>query len=189
MMKPRVLTLWAMTALAACHGDSSQAPKPAVAPQARAPAAAAKAGPSLEEQTAGMVEAASQGKGQAAVALKFDLPQRPTLGQPVEIEIALLPHGAADSAAVVVAGSEGVQLAPDQASISFGPLEPSQAYKHSLKVTPTSEGVLFVSLTVTLKMDDVTESRVFSVPLIVGALPPAKTAAVAEPKHPVPAPK
>jgi hypothetical protein len=34
-------------------------------------------------------------------------------------------------------------------------------------VTPTADGVLLLGLTVSLKHDDMTESRAFSIPLIV----------------------
>ena len=49
-------------------------------------------------------------------------------------------------------------------------LEAGQVYRQSIKVTPTADGVLLLGLTVSLKHDDMTESRAFSVPLIVGAL-------------------
>ncbi len=50
---------------------------------------AVKKGPTAAELTAGMVEAASQGKSQWPVQLKFELQQRPTVGQPLEINVAL----------------------------------------------------------------------------------------------------
>ena len=37
-------------------------------------------------------------------------------------------------------------------------------YRQSVKVTPTAEGVLLLGLTVSLKHDEMTESRVFSIP-------------------------
>jgi hypothetical protein len=40
-------------------------------------------------------------------------------------------------------------------------------YHQSIEVTPATEGVLLLGLTVSLKQGDMTDSRVFSIPLIV----------------------
>jgi hypothetical protein len=40
-------------------------------------------------------------------------------------------------------------------------------YRQSVKVTPTADGVLLLGLTVSLKHDEMIESRAFSIPLIV----------------------
>jgi hypothetical protein len=40
-------------------------------------------------------------------------------------------------------------------------------YRQSIQVTPTADGVLLLSLAISLKHDELTESRVFSIPLIV----------------------
>ena len=68
-----------------------------------------------KESTAGMVEAAAQGKSQAPVALKFDLLQRPAVGQQLEVAVALLPQVDAGSGTIDVSGSDGLQLAAGDA--------------------------------------------------------------------------
>ncbi len=145
------------------------------------PAAAARK-PIPQESTAGMVEAATQGKSQAPVALKFDLMQRPAVGQPLEIAIALLPQVAASPATIDVSGSEGLQLASGNEQIEFPSVEAANVYRHSIVVTPGAEGVLFVTLSVRLKHDEMTEARVFSVPIIVGAIVAADEASAVKPK-------
>ena len=182
--------LVALALLSACHRDSEQAPQATAAPKARAPVAA-QHGPSSGELTTGMVEAVSQGKSQAEVALKFDLLQRPTVGQPLEIAIALLPQMHASPVTIAVTGGSGLQVAPGDDQIEIPSVEPTQVYRHSIKVTPTEEGVLFVSLNVSLKHDEVSDSRVFSVPIIVAADQPtaakpagaAKSAGAANPAN------
>jgi hypothetical protein len=184
-MKPKFLTLcalWAIAALGGCHRDSSQSPKPAAAPKARAPVAQ-QHGPTVEAQTAGMVEAASQGKGQAPVALKFDLMQRPIVGQSLEIAIALIPQIAAGPTTIDVTASDGLQVAADDGQIAFPAVEALQVYRHSIKLTPTDEGVRLVTLTVSLKHDEMTDSRVFSVPIIVAAAKAAATTSEGATKH------
>jgi len=160
---------WALLAavlLAACHGEPKQAPEAAPATAASAPAVA-KRGPTPEELTAGMVEAVTIGKSTAPVTIKFDLPQRPSVGKRMEIVIAVLPQIVASSAMVQVAGSEGLQLAPNLAPIEIASLDPTQVYRLSVPVTPTADGVQLLGLNVSLKVDDSAESRTFSVPIIV----------------------
>ena len=166
-----LLTVCVLALLAACHRDSTQPPqsKPTTAPSAPV---ASQRGPSPEEITKDMVEAASQGKSRLPVALKFDLPQRPTVGQPLEIGIAVIPQMPASPAIIEVSGSEGLKIADGSSRLVIPSVEPAQVYRRVIMVTPTAEGVLFVSLTVNLTHDETTDSRGFSVPIIAAA-PPA----------------
>ncbi|HME37698.1 MAG TPA: hypothetical protein VKG63_01950 [Steroidobacteraceae bacterium] len=166
MKTATVLMLCAAAAVGACHKDSGEPPPDVPKPHVAAPVAVKK-GPSAEELTAGMVEAASQGKSLAPVKLKFDLPQRPMLGQELEVSIAVLPQIDASPAGIQVMGGEGltVGLSPNQ--IDLPPLEAGQVYRETFKVTPTVDGVLLLGLTVSLKHDETTDSREFSIPLIV----------------------
>ncbi|HWS66418.1 MAG TPA: hypothetical protein VN325_26945 [Steroidobacteraceae bacterium] len=155
----------AVVLLAACHREPNQAPAVSVAPAAVAPVV--KRGPTPEELTAGMVEAVTVGKSTAPVAVKFELPKRPSVGTRFEIVIAVLPQIAANSAMVQVVGSEGLQLAPNFAPIEIPSLDPTQVYRLSIPVTPTADGVHLLGLSVSLKQDDSAEARSFSVPIIV----------------------
>src|SRR5258708_35717098 len=98
MTTGRMLALVAAVLLAACHGEPKQAPAVTTAPAAAAPVV--KRGQTPEELTAGMVEAVTTGKSAAQVAVKFDLPQRPSGGKRLDIVIAVLPQIAASSAMV-----------------------------------------------------------------------------------------
>jgi hypothetical protein len=165
MNTARALLLCTLLATGACHRDSD-APVPAQpAPRVAAPVAVKK-GPTAQEQTAGMVEAATQGKSQLPVLLKFELPQRPTVGQPMGIDIAVLPQIDAGGADIEIAGGDGLTVSAPT-PIDLHALEAGQVYRQTIQVTPTSEGVLLLGLTVSMKHDEMTESRVFSVPLIV----------------------
>ena len=156
----------AVVLLAACHREPNQAPAVTPASATSAPAAV-KRGPTPEELTAGMVEAVTIGKSTAPVAVKFDLPQRPSVGKRFEIVIAVLPQIAASSAVVQVSASAGLQIAPNLAPIEIPSLDPGQVYRLSIPVTPTVDGVHLLGLSVSLKQDDSAESRSFSVPIIV----------------------
>ena len=159
--------LCVLAAATACHKDSGTTLQPTPAPKPRISVpVVAKKGPSAAELTVGMVEAASQGKSQLPVLLKFDLKQRPTSGQPLDIDIALVPQIDAGAADIQVTGGEGLTVASGTNQIDLPAVEAGQVYRQSVKVTPTADGVLLLSLTVSLKHDEMMESRAFSIPLI-----------------------
>jgi hypothetical protein len=159
--------LCAALLVGACHRDSETSPVPQPRPAAKIPVPVVKKGPTADELTAGMVEAASQGKSRLGVQLKFELPQRPVLGQPLVVNIAVLPQIDASSGEVQVTGGDGLTLAPGANQFDLTVVETGQVYRETFTVTPNAEGVLLLSLAVSLKHDDVAESRVFSMPLIV----------------------
>jgi hypothetical protein len=169
-MKLRVIILLAAVSLAACHRDQGGAralpAKPKTGVHAAAPS---QAGETPQQLTAGMVEAVAQGKAQVPVDLKFDLPQRPVQGQPLEVAIALLPRVAAQSAKVAVIASDGLKIDPGEEQFQFPAIEAAQVYRHSIKVTPATEGFYLLTLSVSLQQDQTSDSRVFSVPILVGA--------------------
>jgi hypothetical protein len=169
-MKLQVIILLVAASLAACHRDQGSTQTLRAKPKTGIQTAAAKPrGQTPQELTAGMVEAVAQGKAQVPVDLKFDLPQRPIQGQPVEVAIALLPQIAAHSATVAVIGSDGLKLDPGEEQFEFPGIDPAQVYRHSIKVTAATEGFYLLTLSVTLKHDQTSDSRVFSVPILVGS--------------------
>jgi hypothetical protein len=166
MKTARALMFCTVAAVSACHKDAGAPPPPTPVPHVSAPVVVKK-GPSAAELTAGMVEAAAQGKSQLPVQLKFDLKQRPILGQALDIDIAILPQIDASPANVQVSGGDGLTVAPGAGQIDWPAIEAGQVYRQSVKVTPSVDGLLLLSLTVSLKHDETTESRAFSIPLIV----------------------
>jgi hypothetical protein len=180
-MKLRIFILCVLATLAACHRNSGTTPVAKSTAHVKAPVAPPP-GLTAREQTAAMVEAATVGKSQVPVSLKFEVLQRPVQGQPLEIAIALLPQIPAHPATIEVTGSETLQIGAGENQIEFAEVEPAQVYRHSIKLTPTAEGVFLVTLSVSLKHDQMADSRVFSVPLIVapsapGAAQPSRGAA------------
>ena len=156
-----------VVAASACHRNSEPAaPLPAPKPAAVAPAPVRK-GPSAAELTAGMVEAAGQGRSQVPVLLKFDLPQRPTLGHPLDVNVAVMPQIDASPAELLVAGGDGLTVAAGMGQFNWPAVEAGQVYRQVVTVNPSAAGVLVLNFTISLKHDEMTESRVFSVPLIV----------------------
>ncbi len=165
MKTGRVLFLCGVAALGACHGDSGAPPQAASTPHIRAPLPAKK-GPTAAELTAGMVEAVSQGKSQLGVQLKFGLRQKPTVGQPLDVDIAVTPQIDAGAAEIRITGGDDLTVAEGANQIELPNVQADEVYRQSFKVTPTAEGVLLLGLTVSLKHDEMTESRTFSIPVI-----------------------
>jgi hypothetical protein len=168
-MKLRVILLLAFATVSACHRNPGNAPAAPARPKTGVQAAAPNPGQSPEQLTAGMVEAVAQGKAQGPMELKFDLLERPVQGQPLDVAIALLPQTAARSATVAVTGSDGLKLDPGEAQFEFPAVEAAQVYRRSFKVTPTAEGFYLLTVSVSLQHDQTSDSRVFSVPILVGS--------------------
>ncbi len=180
MATGRVLAFIAVALLAACNNDSTPSPVAKLLPKLKFAPVPAKRGPTPDEMTAGMVEAVSLAKSSVPVGLKFQLTQRPAMGQPLEVVVAVLPEVAADSATLQVAASDGLQLVAGNTSREIPSIEAGQVYKESIMVTPTTEGVQLLTLTVVLKHDESSDTRGFSVPVIVA---PPVPAPVASGKH------
>ncbi|HEY2465155.1 MAG TPA: hypothetical protein VGI32_13940 [Steroidobacteraceae bacterium] len=168
MTSAKVLLLCAAAVVAACNRDSSSAPAAnamshVVKP--RAPAAP-RPGATAAEQTAGMVQAATQGKSSVPVELKFDIAQQPKVGQPLEVNLALVAQISASPATIQVAGSDDVAVAPSPNQFDIPSEEPGEVYRETVHVTPNAEGVVLLGVTVLLKHDEIVDQRVFSIPII-----------------------
>ncbi len=176
-MKLETFILCALVVTSGCQRESGDANKPKPAERVAAPSAVQR-GPTPAELTAGMVEATTQGKSQAPVGLKFDVLRKPVKGEPLEIAIALLPRETAEPATIEVSAPEGLQVPASETKFQFESVEPAQVYRRSIRLTPTAEGVFLLTLTVNLNHDQLADTRVFSLPLIVGATapPPASSA-------------
>jgi hypothetical protein len=157
----------AMT-LCACSKDSTPAaPAAPVVHHVNPKPIAQKPGASAAEQTAGMVQAAVVGKSQTPpVELKFDLAQKPKVGQPVEINLALIAQVSANPATIQVAGGDDLTVAPGGNQFEIPSAEAGEVYRHTWSVTPNAEGVVLMNVTVSLKHDELLDQRAFSIPII-----------------------
>ena len=167
MTRIHVLLLCAVALLSACNQDSGApaASNAVVRANPKAPVVA-KSGPTAAEQTAGMVQAANQGKSQVPVELKFDLGARPKVGQLLEIDLALIAEIPASPATIQVSDADGLTVTPGTNQFDIPSAEAGEVYRQTVKVTPNAEGVLLLGVTVSLKHDDVTDQRAFSIPII-----------------------
>jgi uncharacterized lipoprotein len=167
MARAKVLLLCAVAAVAACSHDSTPAPAPHTATQFKPkPAAAPPPGATAAEQTADMVQAAAQGKSQVPVELKYDITQRPKVGQPLDINLALIAQITASPATIQVTGADDVSVAAGAKQFDIPAEEAGEVYRETVNVTPNAEGVVLLGVTVVLKHDEIIDQRVFSIPII-----------------------
>jgi hypothetical protein len=152
---------------AACQKDSNPT-APASNPVStlkKAPPTVKK-GPTAEELTAGMVQAAPQGKSALALDMKFELASRPRVGQALDVNVALIPQMPGGPASLQITAATGF-AAPDAAAFEIPDMEPGEVYRHTLKLTPSSEGLQVVNVTVSVKHEDISDTKMFSIPVIV----------------------
>jgi hypothetical protein len=162
----RVILLCAAMSLCACNKDNGSAAPAAPVSQAKPKPVSTKASTGAAEQTAGMVQAAAVGKSQAPVELKFDVAQKPKVGQSVEVNLALIAQISASPATIQVTGADDVSVAPGGNQYEIASEEAGEVYRHTLSVTPNAEGVVLLNVTVSLKHDELLDQRAFSIPII-----------------------
>lgn len=158
--------IWAAACVSGCSQEGSMPAAGSAAPHVRA-AGAVKKGPTADELTAGMAAAPALGKSLLPVELKFELTERPRIGQPLAINLALLPQIPGGPATVALTAAPGLDAAQGESQFDIPELQVGEVYRHTLQVTPTTDGVLLVNLMVSLKHDEVSESKEFAVPIIV----------------------
>ena len=162
----RVTLLCAAMTLCACSKDSAPPAPAASSARVKPRPVLPKPGPSAAEQTLGMVQAAAVGKSQAPVELKFDVAQKPKVGQPVDINLALIAQISASPATIQVASADDVSVAPGGNQFEIPSEQAGEVYRQTVSVTPNAEGVVLVNVTVLLRHDELLDQRAFSIPII-----------------------
>jgi len=117
-----------------------------------------------------MVAAVSPSKAGPPVELKFELRESPEAGQPLDVDIAILPDAPAINRVYAkFQGGEGLEL------VDGGDLEavekPAQGtvIRHVVRLIPKEEGIFTVSATVAVDLADDSVTRTFAIPVIVGS--------------------
>ncbi len=170
----RVLAVVVLAAtIAACgRGEEEQAAStPAAAPAPAGEVAAPVESPDDKR----MANAVATGKLGAPVDLKYDVLAKPDVGQPFEIELALLPRLAADALEVEVTGIPGLTVVSGGAS-RFEGVTAGERYVAKALVQAEAPGIYYANVIAKMITQVQTEARTFSVPVVVGAVPAAQKA-------------
>ena len=126
--------------------------------------------------------------GQAGlVDLRFKLDQRPAAGQPVDIELALIPAVDLERLFARFQAVEGLQIVSGAETEHFEHPAVGQPMKHKVTVIAKTDGIFYLTAVVLADSDKESVARTFALPLIAGQglteLPAATAASVADPKH------
>ena len=169
----RAFALTVLASLAvACGGgdDKSAADKAAPGSAADMASKQAAADAARAAEDAGLANAVAVGKTAAAVDLMYDLSARPALGQPFEVELVFLPRVAADTLEVQATGMPGLVVAGG-AEATFNQVVVGEKYAAKVLLQVAEPGLYYVGVTAKLVNKVQTDSRTFSVPVVVGQLP------------------
>jgi hypothetical protein len=164
-------------------GSSSDAAKPATAgPVSR------KAANAADALSRNMVSAVAANKPSALpIQVKFELRERPQVGQPVEVNLAIVPMSASvDRVSGKVEGEEGLEVIEGgQIAATDRPAE-GVPIRQSVKVLPKQEGIFTVHAVVSVDAAGQTSTEAYAMPLIAGGgaadvpgKPPTATTAAA----------
>jgi len=164
------LSVAAAAVLAGCgaHSDSSptsQTPVKTITRKAVNPA----------DDTSHMVAAVAASKPSTLpVQLKFDLHDRPDIGQPLEVDLAIVPMSASvDRVVGNLEGEDGLEL------LDGGQIAPTDhptegvPIRHSVKVLPKREGMFTLHAVLTVDAGGQASTGSYSVPVIAAAKAPA----------------
>ena len=123
------------------------------------------------DPTRDMVSAVSPGKASAPVELKFSLSERPEVGRPIEVEIAVLPVSELDRISASFQPGAGLQLLSGQQMVAVEHPAAGVPLKHRVTIVPERDGIFFVSAVVLADSPDASLARTFSIPIIAGQGP------------------
>lgn len=180
----RNLALSAVAAalLAGCgsHSSGGGATQTAAKPVARKTVSAA------EELSRNMVAAVAANKPSALpIQVKFGLRDRPHVGQPVDLDLAIVPMSASvDRVSGKIEGEEGLEVVDGAAIAATDHPVEGTPIRQSVKVLPKQEGILTVHAVMTVDAAGQTASEAYAIPLIAAGAAadiPGKTAGPATP--------
>jgi hypothetical protein len=128
-----------------------------------------------------MVAAVSSARNSHVVGVHFALNGTPTVRKPLPVDIAIVPHEPVISLNVHFEAHDGLTLATGNVLERQADPHPGEIIKHQLVLLPAQEGVFVVTAIVETETAEGSVSRVFSIPVIVGAPGDAAAAPAAAP--------
>ncbi|HEY6921867.1 MAG TPA: hypothetical protein VI653_00240 [Steroidobacteraceae bacterium] len=122
-----------------------------------------------ERATADMVAGVTPSKAGPPVALKFELRGQPEVGQPLDVDIAVLPGAPAINRIYgKFQGGEGLDLIDGVELPAIDKPAEGSVIRHVVRVLPKQDGIFTMSATVSVDLADDSITRTYSIPVIVG---------------------
>jgi hypothetical protein len=158
----------ALAAAALLGGCGSHSSGPAGGTPAKA--VAGKSVKPIDELSRNMVSAVANKPSTLPLQVKFELRDRPDVGQPVELDLAIVPMSASvDRVSGKVEAEDGIEvLEGSEIAAAERPVEGVPIHHH-FKVVPKREGIYTVRALLTVDASGVPSSDAYSMPVIVAA--------------------
>jgi hypothetical protein len=174
------LGLALILALAGC--DSAPDPSAATPASGAARKAAPPKSDDVDMVTAFSVHAAGQ---PGLVDLKFKLSKHPVVGEPVDIDLQLIPTVELERLFAHFQVGDGLQIVSGAESQHFEHPARGTPVGHKMTVTAKADGIFYVTAVVLADSDKESVARTFSFPVIAGEglLGQPAAASVADPKQ------
>jgi translocon-associated protein (TRAP) beta subunit len=116
-----------------------------------------------------MVAAVSSSKAPGNVELRFNIPERPLVGQRTEIQLSLVPTVELERLVARFQVPEGLELVSGAETPRIDRPPPGNEISHTLVVIPKADGIFNITAVVLTDTPTDSVSRAFSIPLIAGA--------------------
>lgn len=173
----RAAPAWIATValLSACGSD--EAPPPAPAP---APIPQAKVEKAPEDPTARMARAVATSGAAAPFDVRYEIPTKPIVNQPVEMDLAILVATGADSLAIAYEPSPGLTVISEPPP-AHEDVKPGIPVTTKLAVSADKPDVFYVTVAATIEAGGVPTTRNFAIPLIFSEAPAAAPESVEQP--------
>lgn len=153
-------------AVAQAEQDKAAQTEPAAEVPATPPANAA-------EKESRMATAVADGKTTAPVDMKYDVPSKPGLGEPFEVELVFDTRSPADVLDVEITEAPGLTLVGEK-TLKFAPVEGGQSYTAKLLAKGDAPGLYYIGVVAKMSTKVQTESRAFAIPVVIGDPPAAQ---------------
>jgi len=174
---------WALIVLSASVALGGCEPEPA-ADVTAAPAKAAAAARPKPSDRDDMVAAVSAAGARGLVDLHFSVTQRPRVGEPVSIELALTPAVELEHLFARFQVAEGLELLNGAETARLESPARGTPIAHTVTVVPKADGIFYVTAVVLADSSTESIARTYTIPLIAGngiadlpAAPPAASTA------------
>jgi len=163
-----------LAAAALCSGCGSHASGDGAAAQSATKKIGKTAVNPSDAISRNMVSAVASNKpSNVPVQVKFELRDRPDIGQPVTLDLAIVPMSASvDQVSGKVEGEDGLELIEGgEIAASDRPAE-GVPIRHSVKVLPKRAGIFTLRAALTVYSSGVSSSESYSIPLIAATAAP-----------------
>jgi hypothetical protein len=122
-----------------------------------------------EENLADMVSAVTPNKGGSPLQVKFVLVQKPEVGQPLDVDVAVvLGQPLPDAVSVAFQASDGLEIVEGADAFSLSKPAEGMPIRRTVKLLPQKDGIFAVNAVVTLTQPHDSPVRTFAIPIIAG---------------------